>query len=153
MMACKDEAGRGRKQFRLLEGGGEFTVKTVSSHSAFFCVRNKKRRNAGIAIRGLTSPARRKPGEPRDVSLRIRFSQSIVMPQNLPTGAYGPSNAVPAKSVRPAIGQYLPLVSLALSERRASSLDLIDWQLNIFRQVARLFVNFGQRLHCHFLLR
>ena len=44
--------------------------------------------NAGIAINGLTSPARREPGEPRDVSLQILFSQSIVMPQNLPTGAY-----------------------------------------------------------------
>jgi len=39
---------------------------------------------AGIAIRGSTSLARRKPGEPRDVSLRILFSHSIVMPQNLP---------------------------------------------------------------------
>ena len=42
----------------------------------------------GIAIRGLTSPARPESGEPRDVSLRILFSKSIVMPQNLPTGAY-----------------------------------------------------------------
>ena len=43
---------------------------------------------AGITIRGLTSPARLEPGEPRDVSLRILFAQSIVMPQNLPMGAY-----------------------------------------------------------------
>ena len=43
---------------------------------------------AGITIRGLTSPARLELGEPRDVSLRILFAQSIVMPQNLPMGAY-----------------------------------------------------------------
>ena len=31
--------------------------------------------NAGITIRGLTSPARLEPGEPRDVSLRILFAR------------------------------------------------------------------------------
>ncbi len=42
----------------------------------------------GIAIKGLTSPARWEPGKPRDVSLRILFSQLIVMTQNLPMSAY-----------------------------------------------------------------
>jgi len=37
---------------------------------------------AGIAIRGLTSPARREPGEPRDVSLRILFAKSDGKNQN-----------------------------------------------------------------------
>ncbi|HQX50265.1 MAG TPA: hypothetical protein PLR25_10170 [Planctomycetaceae bacterium] len=43
-------------------------------------------RIARITIRGLMSPARREPGEPRDVSLRILFAQSIVMPQNYQWG-------------------------------------------------------------------
>jgi len=38
---------------------------------------------AGITIKGLTSPARLELGEPRDVSLRILFAQSIVMTQHL----------------------------------------------------------------------
>ena len=48
---------------------------------------------AGITIRGLTSPARPELGEPRDVSLRILFAQSIVMPQYLPMGAHQPERA------------------------------------------------------------
>gem|GEM_PF-1538490 len=52
---------------------------------------------AGIAIRGLTSSARREPGEPRDVSLRILFSQLIVMSPNLPMGGYSSfDNALPS---------------------------------------------------------
>ena len=41
---------------------------------------------AGITIRGLTSPARLELGELRDVSLRILFAQSIVMPPKLTNG-------------------------------------------------------------------
>gem|GEM_PF-982834 len=41
---------------------------------------------AGITISRLTSPARLELGEPRDVSLRILFAQSIVMPRYLPMG-------------------------------------------------------------------